>query len=101
MIQYQINFIDNPFTHKFSEDGWACLNFMAYQPLGLLMQNPFLYKWTVLFQTIQFKISTQFVKNISISSYSVESTVLIQTIQVSFCLYSVKCQNSFILNNSS
>ena len=39
--------------------------------VGYLMPNPFLYKWTVLFPTIQFSISTQFVKNISISSYSV------------------------------
>ena len=35
------------------------------------MPNPFLYKLTVLFQTIQFKMSTQFVKNISILIYSV------------------------------
>ena len=28
--------------------------------LGYLMINPFLYKWTVLFQTIQFSISIQF-----------------------------------------
>ena len=28
--------------------------------VGYLMPNPFLYKWTVLFQTIWFNISTQF-----------------------------------------
>ena len=28
--------------------------------VGYLMPNPFLYKLTVLFQTIQFRISTQF-----------------------------------------
>ena len=28
--------------------------------VGYLMSNPFLYKWTVLFQTIQLSISTQF-----------------------------------------
>ena len=28
--------------------------------VGYLMPNPLLYKWTVLFQTIQFSISTQF-----------------------------------------
>ena len=40
--------------------------------VGYLMPNPFLYKLRVLFQTIQFRISTQFnVKNISIPSYSV------------------------------
>ena len=40
--------------------------FVAY-----LMPNPFLYKQSVLFQTIQFSISTQFVKSIPISRYSV------------------------------
>ena len=28
--------------------------------VGYLIPNPFLYKWTVLFQTIQFSKSTQF-----------------------------------------
>ena len=28
--------------------------------VGYLMPNPFLYKWTILFQTIQFNLSTQF-----------------------------------------
>ena len=28
--------------------------------VGYLMSNPFLYKWSVLFQTIQFSMSTQF-----------------------------------------
>ena len=40
--------------------------------VGYLMPNQFLYKWTVLLQTIQFSISTQFKReNISISNYSV------------------------------
>ena len=46
--------------------------------VGYLTPNPFLCKWSVLFQTIQFSISMQFkckysliVKNLSISSYSV------------------------------
>ena len=39
--------------------------------LGYLMPNLFLYKYTILFQTIQFSISIVFVK-----------TVLLQTIQV-------------------
>ena len=53
------------------------------------MLNPFLYKWTVLFQTIQFVISTQFkCQNNSISSYSIISsipisqTVLIQQVSL-------------------
>ena len=48
---------------------------MAYQPFaGYLMPNSFLYQETVLFQIIQFSISTQFnCQNISISSYSVLS----------------------------
>ena len=41
--------------------------------VGYLMPNPFLYKYSVLFQTIQFSMSTQFVKNSSISSYSIYS----------------------------
>ena len=44
--------------------------------VGYLMPNPFLYILTVLFQTIQFSISTV------------------------FCLHTVKYQNSFFLNNS-
>ena len=40
--------------------------------VGYSMPNPFLYKWTVLLQTIQSIISTQFsCQNISISRYSV------------------------------
>ena len=34
------------------------------------MPNLFVYKYSVLFQTIQFSISTQFVKNISIKLFS-------------------------------
>ena len=90
--------------------------------VGYLMPNLFLYKWTVLFQTIQFSITTQFnCKNISISSNSVKS-VLVQTIQFSISIVFVhtqlnvktvlfqttrfslstefKCQNSSISNNS-
>ena len=37
---------------------------------GYLTPNPFLCKLSVLFQTIQFSMSTQFVKNIYISNYS-------------------------------
>ena len=39
--------------------------------VGYLTPNPFLCKLSVLFQTIQFSMSTQFVKNISISNYSI------------------------------
>ena len=42
--------------------------------VGYLTPNPFLCKLSVLFQTIQFSMSTQFVKNISISNYSVYSS---------------------------
>ena len=42
--------------------------------VGYLMPNPFLYKLSVLFQTIQFTMSIQFnCQNISISNYSVYS----------------------------
>ena len=40
--------------------------------VGYLMLNLFLYKFSVLFQTIQFSVSTQFkYQNISISTNSV------------------------------
>ena len=54
----------------------------------------------VLFHTIQFSMNTQFVKIISISSYSVylnssnSAKCKVQT------LFTVKCQNNSILNNS-
>ena len=55
----------------------GCLGFDISTFVGYLTPNPLFMK-TVLFQTIQFNISTQFkckysliVKNISISSYSV------------------------------
>ena len=38
---------------------------------GYLMPNPFLCKESILYQTIKFSMSTQFVKNISILNYSV------------------------------
>ena len=65
-------------------------------------------KKIVLFQTIQYNIRTQFkcnyiliVKNISISSYSVQSSSS-NSVQYKyrFCLHTVKCKNSSILNNS-
>ena len=34
--------------------------------VGYLSSNPFLIKWSVLFQTIQFGLRTQFIKDISI-----------------------------------
>ena len=46
------------------------------------MSNPFLYKWIILFETTQLSMNTQFVKNISISSYS----VLIQKLQFSISI---------------
>ena len=75
------------------------------------MPNPFLYKLSVLFQIIHSLI----VKNISISSYSVDQTVLFQPIQLSISINvktilfqaiqlsistQFKCQNNSILNNS-
>ena len=69
------------------------------------MPNPFLHKWTVLFQTVQFSISTQFnCQKHSFQAIQFSQTVLLQTILFSihlvFCLHTVKCQNSSILNNS-
>ena len=58
--------------------GWLVGFYGKSTFVGYLTPNPFLCKLSVLFQTIQFSISTQFkckysliVKNISISSYSV------------------------------
>ena len=64
------------------------------------MSKQFKRKKTVQFQTIQFSIGTLFkykysliVKNISISSYSF-------LYKYKFCLLTVECANSYILNNS-
>ena len=58
----------------------GCLGLSTF--VGYLIPNPFLYKLSVLFQTIQFSMSTSLiVKNISVSSNSVYSTVLIHPIQ--------------------
>ena len=69
--------------------------------VGYSMPNPFLYK-SVLFQKNHFSISTQFnCQNIFISSYSVYSKTSNSVYSVyRFCLYTVKFQNSSILNNS-
>ena len=54
---------------------WSGLVFYSISTfLGYLTANPFLYKYSVLFQTIQFSMSTQFYcQNISISNYSIYS----------------------------
>ena len=45
--------------------------------VGYLTPNPFLFLQIVQLQTIQFSMSSQFVKNISISSYTIYSNILI------------------------
>ena len=62
--------------------------------VGYLMQNPFLYKWTVLFQTIQFSTNIVFVY----AQLNVK-TVLFQTIQFSVSTVSMS-KNSYISSNS-
>ena len=73
--------------------GWLLGFYGISNVESYLMPNPFLYKLTVLFQTIQFSISTQFVKNISISSYSLYSNGSNSTNSVyykyRFCLHTV------------
>ena len=58
----------------------------------------------VLFQTIQFSMSTQFVKDISISNDSVclnnSNSANSVKYKYRFCLHTIKYQNSSILNNS-
>ena len=56
--------------------------------VSYLMPNPFLYKYTVLFQTIKFSIKTQF--NCQIIQFS--QTILIQTIQFSVSIVFVYTQ---------
>ena len=53
------------------------------------MPNPFLYKWTFLFQTIQFSSSTQFLlsKTFLFQDIQFSQTVLIQTIQFSISMH--------------
>ena len=58
--------------------------------VGYLMPNPFLYKYSVLFQAIQFS-QTVLIQTIK--------KVLFQVIQFSISM-SFKCQNSSISNNS-
>ena len=56
--------------------------------VGYLTPNPFLYKQTVLFQTIQFSISTQFdlSKTLLFQVIQFIQTVLIQTIHFSISI---------------
>ena len=86
--------------------------------LGYLMPNPFLYKYSVLFQTIQFSMSTQFncqkhfylklfslfkqlyiTIQFSVSTISM-SKILFQIIQFSISTQ-FKCKNGLIVKNIS
>ena len=77
--------------------GWLLGFYGISTFVGYLMPNPFLSKWSVLFQTIQFIMSAHL---------NCQKTFLFQAIQFSqavlilICLHTVKCQNSSILNNS-
>ena len=67
--------------------GWLVEFYGISTIVGYLMPNPLLYKWSVLFQTIQFS-----------------QTVLIQTIQFNISIvlvHTVKCQNSSIFKKFS
>ena len=66
------------------------------------MSNPFSYKYSVLFQTIQITRSTLFnCQTFLFQAIQFSQTVLFQTIQFQykykFCLHTVKCQNRSIL----
>ena len=69
--------------------------------VGYLMLNPFLYKWTVLFQTIRFRKSTLFncqkyfyFKLFSlVKQYNSNNFV---SYKHSFCLRTVECQKKFL-----
>ena len=75
--------------------GSVWLFFIAYQPfVGYLMPNPFLNKLSVLFQTIQFNLSTKFNCQVIQSS----QTVLIQKNQ--FSVSTVSMSKTSISSNS-
>ena len=63
--RYCINMV-----HALCKESWLVVFYGISTIVGYLMPHPFLYQ-LILFQTIQFSLSTQFIKNISISSYSV------------------------------
>ena len=76
--------------HMHADKMLVCL-FVFYGILtfiGYLTPNPFLYTWTILFQTIQFSISTQFL----FKAIPFSQTVLIQTIQLSISIAFVYTQ---------
>ena len=78
--------------------GWLVGFYGISTFVGYLTPNP-IFMQIVLFQTIQFSMSTQFnCQNISISSYSVYSNNSNSIDSVSykyrFCLHTVKSQNS-------
>ena len=83
---------------KFKESKSKLFGFYGISTfVGYLIPNQFLYKLTVLFQTIQFSISIQFVKNcMSISAIQFSQTVLIKTIQFRIVFVYTQCQNSSI-----
>ena len=79
---------------------FVCLGLITYQPLvGYLMPNPFLYKWTVLFQKFSLALEHSLSKNFLFQAIQFSQTVLIQfSISIDF-VYSVKYQNSSNSNN--
>ena len=85
---------------------FGCLGFMAYQPLCDIYCQIHLHTNNHLcFKQLRFYEYSLIVKNISISSYSVSSNSSNSTksfkYKYRFCLQTVKCQNSSILNNSA
>ena len=66
--------------------GWLAGRFYAISTfVGYLMLNPFLYTYSVLFQTIEFSMSKKFncQKTFLFQAIQFSQTVLIQTIQFS------------------
>ena len=83
--------------------GWL-FGFYSITFVGYLMPYPF-YTNNVLFQKVQFSMSTQFKckKKFLFQAIQFSQTVLIQTIQFSISIdfvYTVKCQNSSISSDS-
>ena len=65
------------------------------------MPNPFYTNNQFYFKQCRLEwVHSLIVKNISISSFQFRQTILIQIIQYSFCLHTVKCHNSSISKNS-
>ena len=82
LLYYKISF------NLFLILGWLFWCYGISTFAGYLIPNPLLYKYSVLLQTIQFSMSTQFncQKHFNVQANPLSQTVLIQTIQFSISI---------------